>query len=74
MARTKLSRKELLEQYGVQKRKRKEKLPTYQEVQQQHLERHKNVNGNCVQCKEIIGGVERQQIYPCASLRRVNLA
>jgi len=73
MTKTKLSREELLKQYGVQKRKSKEKLPTYAEVQQGHLDRHKNANGNCAVCKEVIGGVEKQQAYPCASLRRVNL-
>jgi len=74
MTKTKLSREELLKQYGVQKRKPKEKLPTYAEVQQSHLERHKNVDGFCIQCKQVIGDVESRQPYPCASLRRVNLA
>ena len=67
------TREELLSQYGPQKRKRKEQLPTYLEVQSRHLERHVEVDGNCIMCKEIVDGVERPQAYPCASLRRVGL-
>jgi len=73
MAKTRYTREELLAQYGHQKRKRKEQLPTYLEVQSRHLERHTNVDGNCVYCREIVGGVEHPQTYPCASLRRVGL-
>jgi hypothetical protein len=69
----KLTREELLAQYGQQKRKRKEQLPTYLEVQSRHLDRHAKVNGNCVMCTEVVDGVERPQAYPCASLRRVGL-
>jgi hypothetical protein len=73
MAKTKYTREELLAQYGPQRRKRKEQLPTYLEVQSRHLDRHANVDGKCVMCKEIVNGVEQPQAYPCASLRRVGL-
>jgi len=73
MAKTKLSREQLLLEYGVQKRRRKEKPLTYREVQEGLLERHKNVDGFCIQCKQIIGGVESKQAYPCLSLRGVSL-
>jgi hypothetical protein len=69
----KLTREQLLLQYGPQKRKRKEQLPTYLDVQSRHLERHAEVDGKCIMCKEIINGVEQAQDYPCASLRRVGL-
>jgi hypothetical protein len=69
----KLTREELLTQYGPQKRKRKEQLPTYLEVQTRHLERHAEENGNCIMCVETVDGVEQPQKYPCASLKRVGL-
>ena len=70
---SKLTREELIAQYGPQKRKRKEQLPTYLEVQSRHLDRHAEVDGNCIMCKELVDGVEQPQAYPCASLRRVGL-
>lgn len=73
MAKSKLSRQELLEQYGVQKRKKKEKPLTYADIQNYLRERHKNVNGFCGQCKQIIDGVEQQQKFPCLSLQGVSL-
>jgi len=68
-----LTREELLSQYGKQRRKRKEQLPTYLEIQSRHLERHENIKGYCKICKEIVDGVEGPQVYPCASLQRVGL-
>lgn len=73
MAKTKYTREELLAQYGPQKRKRKEQLPTYLEIQRRHLELHENVDGYCVRCKEVVNGEERKQKYPCASLKAVGL-
>lgn len=64
-------RKELLEHYG--KKKRKETLPTYLELQSRLLERHPNVKGNCGICKMTVGGVEKPQPYPCASLQRLGV-
>jgi len=71
--RTTKSRQELLEMYGPQVKVKKAQLPTYIEVQNRHLERHPNVDGNCGVCKELVNGVEQPQAYPCASLQRVGL-
>jgi hypothetical protein len=70
---SKPTREELLAQYGPQRRKRKEQLPTYLEVQSRHLDRHAELDGNCILCKELIDGIEQPQKYPCISLRRVGL-